>query len=76
MLSLLADRAASVLSVPAEAALNTFASLLVVYCCTSIPVFLWALKQFLASLKATHLQPPAVLILFSPSYSSSSPACI
>ena len=51
MLSLFVDRAASAFSVPAEAALNTFASLLLVYCCTSIPVLLWALKQYVTSRK-------------------------
>ena len=62
MLSLLADRAASVFSVPAEAALNTFATLLVVYCCTSIPILLWAVKQFLASFKASQSRPPSALL--------------
>ena len=41
----LGSAVSSALAVPADAALRTLLSLLVVYCCTAVPLVLWALSR-------------------------------
>lgn len=55
MLDVLSERAASVFSIPAEAAFRTLLSLLVVYLCTSLPVVLWGIKKLLQKVQVAPL---------------------
>lgn len=45
MLEGLASTVASALAVPAEAAVRTLASMLVVYCCTALPLIFWTIGK-------------------------------
>ncbi|CAL8471567.1 g11109 [Coccomyxa elongata] len=55
MLDVLSERAAAVFSIPAEAAFRTLLSLLVVYLCTSLPVFLWGVKKLLQKVQGSKV---------------------
>lgn len=55
MLDVVIERLAAVFSIPAEAAFRTLLSMLVVYCCTMIPLLCWGLPKLLQGAQVWRL---------------------